>query len=97
MYRWSSYRSNALGAFDSAVRPHGLYLALGADDTQRRKAYRELFRGYIDAKDLEGIRNCLQTGTPLGNNRFRDQIEQTLKVKVGQSRRGRPKKQRDEL
>ncbi len=63
---------------------------------ERRAAYRELFRGHIDRKDLEGIRACLQTGTPLGNDRFRTQIEQTLKVKIGQPRRGRPKRQKEE-
>jgi len=94
-YRWTSYRANALGVFDPVVRPHGLYLALGEDDTRRREAYRGLFRGHIDGQDLEGIRTCLQTGTPLGNDRFRTQIEQALNVKVGQSRRGRPKKPKD--
>jgi hypothetical protein len=93
--RWTSYRANALGAVDPVVWPHGLYLAMGDDDTQRRAAYRELFRGHIDGNDLEGIRSCLQTGTPLGNDRFRTQIEQALKVKVGQSRRGGPKKPKE--
>jgi putative transposase len=35
----------------------------------------------------------VQTGTPLGNTRFRAQIERALGVKVGYSARGRPKKQ----
>jgi len=94
MYRWSSYRCNALGAADPVVRPHELYLALGTDDAKRRRAYYELFRSHIEEQELEGIRSCLQTGTPLGNDQFREQIEQALKVKVGQTRRGRPKKQR---
>ncbi len=34
----------------------------------------------------------LQTGTPLGNERFRAEIERAFKVRVGQSRRGRPRK-----
>ena len=36
--------------------------------------------------------DCLQTGTPLGNGRFREQIETALGRKVGQSQRGRPRK-----
>ncbi len=95
LYRWSNYRVNALGGFDRVVRPHGLYLALDGEQMERRAAYRELFRGPIDREDLEGIRACLQTGTPLGNDRFRTQIEQTLKVKIGQPRRSRPKKQNE--
>jgi hypothetical protein len=34
----------------------------------------------------------LQTGTPLGKDRFRDQIEKVLGARVGYSKRGRPKK-----
>lgn len=38
------------------------------------------------------MRQCLQTGTPFGNYRFREQIEQMLGRKVDFSKRGRPKK-----
>ncbi len=92
-YRWSSYRSNALGEAVSVLRAHDLYLALGQGESERQLAYRELFRGYLEREDLAGIRACLQTGTPLGNDRFREEIEQALKVKVGHSCRGRPRKQ----
>lgn len=34
----------------------------------------------------------MQTGTPVGNDHFREQIEQTLGCQVGFSQRGRPKK-----
>jgi len=33
----------------------------------------------------------LQSGTPLGGERFKEQIEQVLNVKVGQVKRGRPR------
>jgi len=38
------------------------------------------------------LRSRLQTGTPHGNDRFRAQIQRVLRVKVGYSSRGRPKK-----
>jgi hypothetical protein len=41
---------------------------------------------------LRDLRFRLQTGTSLGNDHFRVQIEQALGVKVGYSVRGRPKK-----
>jgi putative transposase len=91
-YRWSSYRANAQGTADPVVSPHDMYLGLGTDEPQRRAAYRALFRGYVEDPDMEDIRACLQTGTPLGNDRFRTEIERTLQVKVGQATRGRPKK-----
>lgn len=51
-----------------------------------------LFQSSFDARVLDEVRICLQSGTPLGNDRFKTQIEQALKVKVGQSKRGRPRK-----
>lgn len=38
-YRWSSYRSNALGHDDPVVTPHPLYYALGRSPETRRRAY----------------------------------------------------------
>ena len=77
------------------VHGHELYVSLGAEAQDRQAAYRELFKGHLDERELEGIRACLQTGTPLGNDRFREQIEQALQVKVGYSRRGRPQKSKE--
>jgi len=91
-YPWSSHRANALGEKDSLLRPHPIYLAMGQNKAQRQAAYRELFSTGIDPDSLRTLRACLQTGTPLGNDRFREQIEQALGVKVGYSSRGRPQK-----
>jgi putative transposase len=90
-YPWSSYRVNALGEPSPLVSPHPAYLALGADGSERQAAYRELFTAHIGPEMLGDVRACLQSGTPLGNDRFRLQIEQALGVKVGYSTRGRPK------
>ena len=91
-YPWSSYHANALGEPNPLLRPHPLYRALGADAPERRSAYRKLFATPLDPAMLRDLRSCLQTGTPLGNDRFRARIEQALGVKVGYSVRGRPKK-----
>jgi hypothetical protein len=45
---------------------------------------------------IKQMRECLQTGTPLGNDRFYVQIEQALGRSVGFSKRGRPKKSAEE-
>jgi hypothetical protein len=66
-------------------------LALGRSDRERRRAYRALFATRLDQNTITQLRQCLQTGTPLGNDRFRAQIEQALGRAVGFSRRGRPK------
>jgi len=56
------------------------------------QAYRDLFRAHVDDGVVSEIRASWQTGTPLGNDRFREQIESVLNLKVGYSRRGRPTK-----
>jgi putative transposase len=43
-YRWSSFRSNALGYQDAIVRPHPLYYALGRSTDLRRRAYANFVR-----------------------------------------------------
>lgn len=68
-----------------------MYLALGKDSKQRAKYYRAGFKEVLDEQLINEIRASVQTGTPLGNDRFKTEIEQLLGVKVGQSRRGRPK------
>ena len=91
-YPWSSYLSNAYAKSNSIFVPHNQYLALGIKEKDHLKAFRELFRSYIDEEDLHMMRCCCQTGTPLGNDRFREKIERMLQTNVGQARRGRPKK-----
>ncbi len=90
-YRWSSYRANAFGVVGQWLMPTREYMALGNDDQQRRHRYRELFRSSLEPEQVHAIRSCVQTGTPLGSERFRAQIEQMTGRRVGQSRRGRPR------
>lgn len=96
-YLWSSYRANAQGKSDTIVTPHLLYKNLGRTRQTRNEAYRLLFKAHIDQAAHDKIKKAYQTGTPLGNNYFRDKIERKLKCKVGQDRRGRPLKGFDPL
>lgn len=91
-YRWSSYRANALGDPGGDLTPHPLYRSLGQTAQDRGYAYRELFSGALEPEQIHSIRATVQTGTPLGNERFKLQVEQTLQRRVGQTRRGRPEK-----
>lgn len=90
-YRWSSYRCNALGQSDPLVTTHSVYDAQGPDG-ERLANYRALFDAHQDAmhKASSAIRAANDTGTPLGNDRFKQQVEDALGQKVGQARRGRP-------
>lgn len=91
-YRWSSYRANGRGEANKLIHPHPLYQSMGRTRQQRQEAYQALIKAHIDEKEIGNIRSAWQTGTPLGNDYFREKIEMTLKCKVGQARRGRPNK-----
>ena len=77
-YRWSSYRWNAWGEPDRLVNDHDLYVGLGASAHDPQCAYRNLFRVQISEIDIHDTRECLAYNHPLGNARFREQVETTL-------------------
>ena len=89
-YRWSSYLHNAKGSDDPNLSPHGIYLSLGASSARRCASYRRLFEGSPDSRVIDDIRSAWQSGTPLGDDGFRQFLEQKLGRKLGQTRRGRP-------
>ena len=93
-YRWSSYRANALGEQEAILAPHPLYQQLAVNDAQRQACYRELFTDVLDSEIVGYIRASVQTGTPLGNDKFKAEVEKLLGMKVGQARRGRPAKRK---
>ena len=89
-YRWSSYRTNAQGTPSSYVTPHACYLALDQDTSRRQYHYRCLFENNLDKDDIHTIREAVQFSMPLGNARFKEQIEMALGRSIGNSKRGRP-------
>lgn len=91
-WHWSSYRCNALEEQNNLITPHENYYGLGRNSKQRAKHYQESFKELIDSSLINDIRDSVQTGTPLGNEKFKEQIEKLLGLKVGHSHRGRPKK-----
>ena len=90
-YAWSSYGVNAWGD-ESWLTPHAEYLRLGADKIQRELSYRELFRYHLDTDDLLRIRKATHYSQPIGDDKFREQIEEKYGIRLGQMSRGRPKK-----
>ena len=70
-YRWSRCRDNAFGESSGLLIRHVLFKKPGSTDDARQHAYRELFRNALDLEQLHQLRAAVQTGTPLGNDRFR--------------------------
>lgn len=89
-YPWSSYRKNGWGEANPLVTDHPLYLALGKDGAIRRLAYRQLFAEHLEPVALQVMRESLAHNFPLGNDHFRESIEQQLGHAVGHRDRGRP-------
>ena len=90
-YRWSSYRANAWSRADSLLSQHELFKALGSDAQERSYTYRELFKVAIPEIDIHQIRQSLLRNYPVGNDRFKNQVEAALGRRIGTGQRGRPK------
>jgi putative transposase len=91
-YRWSSYRSNALGFADQLVQPHAEYLALGAMPDEVQQNYRYLFLTQVDDPAWNLIRSATQQGVLVADSQFAEIIEKRLGCRVQPRPRGRPLK-----
>jgi len=89
-YNWSSYGANARGERNWLVH-HTEYLRLGGTPEERCQAYRELFGSQVPDEDLHLIRKAAHYCQPVSDERFRRQVEAKYGIRLGQSKRGRPK------
>jgi len=87
-YAWSSFRANGLGQPAQLWTPHELYTALGRTYDEQAMVYRELFRGHMDMALLTKIRQTVNQGMALGNDRFKQDIEQLTGRRVSTLKRG---------
>ncbi len=87
-YSYSSYASNATGKENTLITPHKLYKRLGKTEQERQQHYRSLFRTKINEKTLEEIREATNKAWVLGNERFKDKIEQLTKRQTRPKPRG---------
>jgi len=89
-YTWSSYQQNGVGKTIKSLTPHDEYLKLGQSKQSRINNYRDLFSHHISSEQIHHIRECLTHNYPFGDTEFKTQLEQTLEVKIGQLKQGRP-------
>ena len=87
-------RVDAWGA-QSGLTQHDEYLGLGGNIADRRYADRELLRYGIPKVDVHLIERLSQYCHPIGDDRFKQQIEQRYGVKLGRVTRGMPVKRKD--
>ena len=91
-YRWSSYRPHSTELGEYPIRPHPEWLVLGSNQEQRRKRYTALVADGMRGDEPETFRRCAQKGIPAGSKRFVARVERTWDGRIGDGRRGRPKK-----
>jgi len=75
-YPWSSYHGNVLDKPIKLLTAHQCYKALGDDVITRKKAYLALFTYHISELTLSEIRDATNKAWVLGDNKFKQQIEQ---------------------
>ena len=90
-YKWSSYKCNAQGRKNSLISAHDSFIALAKDDKKRQESYVALTKAGLSAQVTSDVQDAWQTGTPIGPDKFKKMVERKLKIKVGHSKRGRPR------
>ena len=95
-YRWSSYHANGNGKGDRLITPHAEYLRLARDDTERRDAYRALFKAHLEAETVDEIRKATNGNFALGSERFQKEIEDALGRRAQQGRSGSPRRREND-
>jgi len=80
-YHWSSYHAHARGINSELWTPHEQYMGLGQTKVSRLMAYRELFEELIPKDEIQLIRQSVNKGVPLGNERFRTEIERLTGIR----------------
>jgi putative transposase len=91
-YPWSSFAANAQGETDALLTPHELYCRLGRSSGERQAQYRQLFRAQLPKADVEAIRDSTNKAWVLGNDRFRQRIEDLSGRRSAPLPKGRPAK-----
>jgi putative transposase len=89
-YPCSSFPYNGAGDPDNRITEHDVYERLGRSRSERAYRYQTLFSTALDQKAIHAIRTAASFSMPLGNNRFKAQIEAALGPQIGQAKRSRP-------
>ena len=72
------------------ITDHPIYLGLDRSADTRHLYYRGLIDERMSPSQLDAIRTATRFDYPLGNQRFRNTIEQMLDRSIGYDRTGRP-------
>ena len=91
-YPWSSYHYNALGQLSDLLAPHPEYQRLGESNEARQAAYCGLFKHQLSENSITEIREATNKAWVLGNDRFKQRIQEQLGRRVEPKARGGDRK-----
>lgn len=91
-YPWSSYHYNALGQSSDLVVPHPEYLRLDESNEARLATYRDLYKHHLSENSIAEIREATNKAWVLGNDRFKQRIQEQLGRRVEPKVRGGDRK-----
>ena len=91
-YPWSSHAHSVGCRVDAAITEHPVYVALGQDDSERRKAFAAISSEPLHEKLVDEIRAAINTDSAFGSEEFMHQAEALLGRSVRPPKRGRPAK-----
>ena len=89
-YPWSSYRHHAMGEENRLIADHETFLRLGGNARARQDVYRAMLSQGLDPRDIRSIRESTAFSMPLGDERFRSNIESIGSRELGPGGRARP-------
>jgi len=96
-YPWSSYRMKTGLQEKQGLDFDDCYLGLGSIQQQREARYKDWIRADVSESEVRHIRESLQYGHPTGNERFVEEIEKKLGIRLELNKRGRPRKAQERI
>jgi putative transposase len=87
-YLWYCYHGNALYKHIEFLTSHDCYLSLGNTSRLRKTNYLALVKEHIPKHLLEDIRDAINKMWVLGDNRFKQQIEEQTGRRASPLQRG---------
>lgn len=91
-YKWSSHRVNVGITSRKLLKPHPVYLALSNSPAAIYQKYQGLFLECLPDKVVNQFTQAVLCSMPIGSSRFTEEIEKALGYSIGQIKRGRPAK-----
>lgn len=91
-YEWSSYAQHAGLTEDKWIDDDAMYLSLGSDKAAQQHAYADYVNQVGSEQENKLIKNALQRNQLTGSQRFVDEVERRIGLRIEHRSPGRPVK-----